>query len=90
MPTKLPRHSITETPAVQAALDELRRETGGAQVSLGELVILGAEEKARRLRAERAGERELLRRLADRVLEGDLLIDTDAAERVRRTGWTHE
>jgi hypothetical protein len=90
MPTKLPRHSITETPAVKAALDELRRETGEARVSLGELVILGAEEKTRRLRVDLAEDRKRLDRLADRILGGDLLIDTGAAEHVRRTGWIRE
>jgi hypothetical protein len=45
VPTKRRRHAITETPPVQAALDELRRALGDDRVEMGELVILGAQEK---------------------------------------------
>jgi hypothetical protein len=41
MPTKRRRHAITETPAVAAALDDLRAEPGPDRVELGELVVLG-------------------------------------------------
>lgn len=49
MPTKRPRHGITETPLVQAALDELRKELRDQRLDLGELVVLGAREKLLRL-----------------------------------------
>ena len=52
MPTTRRRHAITETPPVQAALDELRKELGTDRVELGELVVLGAEAKVAELRAE--------------------------------------
>ena len=87
MPTKLPRHTITETPDVQSALDELRVASGEQHVALGELVILGAQEKARRLRAARAEDDALLADLADRVRRREPLVDVDAADHVRRAGW---
>lgn len=90
MPTKLPRHTITETPAVQAALDELRRETGEDRPPLGELVILGAREKLRRTREERASRDELLAGLADRIRRGESLVDPVAADEVHRSGWAHD
>lgn len=89
MPTKLPRHTVTETPPVQAALDELRRETGEPRVELAELVVIGAREKVRQVRAERAGADTRLQRLADRLDRGETLTDPAAADEVRRTGWTH-
>jgi hypothetical protein len=87
MPTKRRRHAITETPPVQAALDELRRELGTDRVELGELVVLGAGAKLASIRAEREGEAALRRRLADRVRSRSASVDVDAAEHVRRAGW---
>lgn len=60
MPTSHPRHSITETPALAAALEPLRKRLGADAPSLAELVLRGAESKLRELEArERAGERAL-------------------------------
>lgn len=87
MPTKRPRHAITETPPVEAALNELRRELGSSQVNLAELVILGAREKLQSLRLADVRRAALRRRLAKRVLTGDVPVDAAAAEVVRRTGW---
>jgi hypothetical protein len=87
MPTKRRRHAITETPPVQAALDELRQALGDDRVEMGELVILGAQEKLARLRAERDDRAALRRRLADRIRRGDIPADTTAADEVRRAGW---
>ena len=67
MPTKRRRHAITETPLVQAALDELRQELGEDSVELGELVVLGAGVKLEAIRSERLGDAAKRRRLADRV-----------------------
>ena len=88
MPTKRRRHAITETPPVQAALDELRAALGDDRVEMGELVILGAHEKLARVRAEQEDTSALRRRLADRVRRRDIPADVAAAEEVRRTGWT--
>ncbi len=87
MPTKRRRHAITETPPVEAALDELRAESGDERVELGELVILGAREKVARLRADREDVAEKRRRLADRIRRRELPVDAAAADEVRRSGW---
>jgi hypothetical protein len=67
MPTKRRRHAITETPPVQAALDELRGELGDDGVELGELVVLGVGVKLAMIRSERDGDAAKRGRLADRV-----------------------
>jgi hypothetical protein len=87
VPTKRRRHAITETPPVQAALDELRHELGDERIELPELVILGAHEKLARIRAERHDALALRHRLAERVRARDLPVDRDAADDVRRSGW---
>jgi hypothetical protein len=87
MPTKRRRHAITETPPVQAALDELRDELGSERIELGELVVLGADVKLAALRAEREGAVALRRRLADRVRSRELPVSPEAAEEVRASGW---
>ncbi|CAN5563860.1 hypothetical protein BH20ACT18_BH20ACT18_06060 [soil metagenome] len=92
MPTTRKRHAITETPPVQEALDELRREQADHRVELAELVILGAREKVARLRAQSDRSRGLRDELADMVRTGAIaeLMDHEAAEEVRRRGWTRE
>ena len=89
VPTKHPRHAITETPEVRTALDELREELGDERVRLGELVILGAKEKLRRARAERERVQALRQRLADRIGSGEFPGDPAAAAEVRRR-WVRE
>jgi len=68
-------------------LDELRHELGTDRVELGELVVLGASAKLAALRAERQGDAVLRRRLADRVRARETLVDRDAADLVRTSGW---
>jgi hypothetical protein len=87
MPTKRRRHAITETPRVETALNELRRELGDERLDMGELVTLGAREKLARLQAERRETATLRRRLADRVRSGNIPADHAAADEVRRAGW---
>jgi hypothetical protein len=87
MPTKRRRHAITETPPVQAALDELRDVLGEDRVELGELVVLGAGAKLSQVRAERENEVALRRRLADRVRSRKLAVSLEAADEVRTSGW---
>ena len=74
-------------PPVQAALDELREALGDDRVEMGELVILGAQVKLARVRAERDDTAALRRRLADRICRRDILADRTAADEVRRAGW---
>jgi hypothetical protein len=87
VPTKHRRHAITETPPVRAALDALRAELGDARIELGELVILGANQKVAQLRAERDDAAMLRRQLAERIRRRDLPVDRAAADEVRRAGW---
>ena len=87
MPTKHKRHAITETPPVKAALDALRAELNGERLDLAELVIMGAREKTGQLRVDSDRGAELRQQLADKIRRGELDIDPQAAEEVRRTGW---
>src|SRR5262245_2865782 len=87
IPTKHPRHAITETPPVRAALDELRGELGETKLELSELVILGAQAKLAKLRAERESVVARRTKLAERIRRRDLPADIEAAEEVRRAGW---
>jgi hypothetical protein len=90
VPTRLPRHSITETPSVHEALDALRRR--GERPRLDDLVIRGARERLRELEdVDNEEERKvaLRRDLVERLRTGAGL-DADAAYEVREHGWTHE
>jgi hypothetical protein len=87
MPTKRRRHAVTETPPVQAALDELRAEVGDDRIELGELVILGAQQKVAQLRARRDETSVLRKQLAERIRRRDVPADRSAADEVRRAGW---
>lgn len=88
MPTTRPRHTITETPPVAAALDELRAKLGEAErIDFAELVTLGAQVKARRL-ADRSEEaRRARREMIDWILDDDgPKVDLDAAAEVKHLG----
>lgn len=87
MPTKRRRHAITETPPVEAALHELRAELGSERIELSELVVLGAQAKLGQLRTARSDAAGLRRQLADRIRNGTLRVDRNAADEVRRSGW---
>jgi hypothetical protein len=87
VPTTRPRHTITETPPVQEALDELRAKLGaGERIDFAELVALGAHVKARRLTEESARASAARKRLIDEVLHGSDRIDLRAAEEVKHIG----
>ncbi len=86
MPTTRPRHTITETPPVRKALDELRGELRGERIDFAELVTLGARAKARALREESAEAREACERLVEDVLYGTDPVDVEAADEVKYLG----
>jgi serine/threonine protein kinase HipA of HipAB toxin-antitoxin module len=89
VPTTRPRHTITETPPVQEALDELRAKLGeGERIDFAELVALGARAKARRLRAGERQTAEALKRLAEMVRTRSFPYEMDvaAADEVKRLG----
>jgi hypothetical protein len=71
MPTNRPRHTITETPPVQDALDRLRARLGTHKLDFAELVVLGAEAKQRRLEREDEAASEAIERLVRYILEGE-------------------
>lgn len=89
VPTTRPRHTITETPPVQAALDELRAKLGeDERIDFGELVTLGAEVKARRMATEDAAAATARGRLAEMIRTGSFryAVDVEAADEVKRLG----
>jgi hypothetical protein len=89
VPTTRPRHTITETPPVQEALDELRAKLAeGERIDFAELVTLGAEVKARRLAAEDDVAAAARRRLAEMIRTGSFryAVDVAAADEVKRLG----
>jgi hypothetical protein len=89
VPTTRPRHTITETPPVQEALDELRAKLGKRErIDFAELVTLGARAKARRLSVDDAVTAAALKRLAERVRTRSFPYEMDvaAADEVKRLG----
>ena len=88
MPTARPRHTITETPPVQQALDELRAKLGaGERVDYSELIVLGAEAKVRRLPDDQGRARRARREIAGWIRAGGgPEVDLEAAEEVKRLG----
>lgn len=78
---------ITETEPVKAALDELRRLQGGEKVELSDLVIRGAEDKARELRAQSEPARRARGDIAEWIRCGNgPEVDLAAAEEVKHLG----
>ena len=89
VPTNRRRHAVTETPPVEAVLEELRRATGGARIEMSELIILGARAKLAQLHARDDELVERRRSLADIVRDGGLPVDPVAAAAARTKGWVH-
>ncbi len=78
---------ITETEPVKAALDELRRLQGGEKVELPDLVIRGAKEKIRELRAADEPVRRAREEIAEWIRSGNgPKVDLEAAEEVKYLG----
>jgi hypothetical protein len=88
VPTTRPRHTITETPSVQAALDKLRARLGEAErIDFAELVTLGAEAKARRLADKSEEARRARQEMIGWILNGNgPKVDLDAAAEVKHLG----
>ena len=89
MPTKRPRHMITETPPVEKALAELRAALGNERIDFAELVITGARAKTRELRGDGVAGRRARSRLAESVRARSLPIDVEAADAVKRLRLPH-
>lgn len=87
MPTTHPRHTITETPLVHEALDELRARLDGERIDFAELVILGARAKARHLPDNTREAREAREQLAEWIRAGSgPKVDIAAADEVKHHG----
>lgn len=82
MPTSHPRHSITETPALAAALAPLRERLGANAPSLTELVLRGAEARLAELDAQDAARTRALETFVDRLCSGPE-PDLDEVHRIR-------
>ena len=88
MPTTRPRHTITETPPVKEALDELRAQLRGEPIDFPELLIRGARSKAEELRDEDPERAARLKEFADAIRNRTLVVgDPDLAEEAKRS-WT--
>jgi hypothetical protein len=70
VPTSHPRHSITETPALAAALEPLRARLGDDAPTLAELVLRGAESKLRELEAQDRARAQALETFVSRLCAG--------------------
>jgi pyruvate-formate lyase-activating enzyme len=78
---------ITETEPVKAVLDVLRNLQGGEKVELTDLVIRGAEDKARELRAQGEPARKARGDIAEWIRRGNgPEVDLAAAEEVKHLG----
>jgi hypothetical protein len=86
VPTSHPRHTITETPPVRQALDDLRARLAGQRIDFAELVVLGAGVKVRQLPDEAAAAQEAAGRLAAMVRDRAIPVDVKAAEEVKHRG----
>lgn len=70
------------------ALDELRAKLNGEQIDFAELVVLGAQVKARRIRTDDALAQAARKRLADRIRTRSFPynVDVKAADEVKHLG----
>ncbi|MEJ7786285.1 MAG: hypothetical protein WKF96_15890 [Solirubrobacteraceae bacterium] len=82
MPTSRPRHSITETPALAAALEPLRARLGTGAPTLAELVLRGAEAALRELDAQDRARAHARETFVDR-LRATSPPDRDELDRIR-------
>ena len=82
MPTSHPRHSITETPALAAALEPLRARLGAKAPTLSEVVLRGAEATLRELEAQERARSHARATFVDR-LRAAPPPDLDEVHRVR-------
>lgn len=74
---------------MQEALDELRSKLNGERIDFAELMILGAEAKARRLPPQGDSEkaRQARHELAEWIVNGNgPTVDIEAAEEVKHLG----
>ena len=92
MPTKRPRHTITETPPVERALRRLRTLEPGVPTDFKELVILGAQTKAARLERGERGAGEQRRALVEELLglRADDRLDVATGLALHDSAWVRD
>lgn len=83
VPTTHPRHSITETPALAAVLEPLRRRLGAKTPTLAELVTRGAEVTLREVQARDRMRERNLQTFVDRLCAAPE-PDLDEVETIRQ------
>lgn len=83
MPTSHPRHSITETPELAAALAPLRERLGARAPTLADLVLRGARAELRELEARERARQASLETFVERMAAAPE-PDRDEVERIRR------
>lgn len=86
VPTSHPRHTITETPPVREALDDLRARLAGRRIDFAELVVLGAGVKVRQLPDNAVAAHEAAARLATMVRGRAVPVDVEAADEAKHRG----
>jgi hypothetical protein len=89
VPTTRPRHTITETPPVQDALDRLRAQLGDEPIDFPDLVVRGVRNKLEELRRDRPEAVEARRWLANRIRNREPLGDPSLADEVKRS-WVED
>lgn len=62
---------------MQKALNVLREKLGAEKIDFSELVVLGAEVKARRIRAREASDQAAIKRLAETIRTGSFPYEVD-------------
>jgi hypothetical protein len=78
---------ITETEPVKTVLDELRQLQGGEKVEFADLVIRGAKDKIRELKAESESARRAGEEIAEWIRTGEgPEVDVAAAEEAKHLG----
>ncbi len=78
---------VTETEPVKEALDELRQAQGGDRIEFPDLVIRGARDKVRELKAESGSARRARQEIAAWIRTGDGPgAEVAAAEEAKRIG----
>lgn len=78
---------VTETDPVKKALDELRRLQGGERIEFPDLVIRGAKDKIRELKAANEPARRAHAEIAEWIRSGTgPEVDVAAADEVKHLG----
>lgn len=73
---------------MKKVLDELRSECGQVRLDWAELVQLGAREKLRRIKQDRKESQGLRKAAADQIRTKGGAADVEAADEVKRSGWS--